>query len=227
PLLPATSELAALGDHAAVASLTLRSTRFCAVLLVLTSLPLLLYGEPILSLWVGADYARNSIVFLEILTIANMIRLSMLPYALVLAGNGLQLYGWVAAVGEAVVNFTLSIALGYRFGAIGVALGTLIGGVVSVGLHFFYTMRHTQVAIPVWRVEFVLHGLARSLVCALPLVAFLLFCRGNPASYGFWPPLLVSLLTMILVWFVGLARSDREIFGEALRNWRLNRLVRA
>ena len=227
PLLPATSELAALGDHAAVASLTLRSTRFCAVLLVLTSLPLLLYGEPILSLWVGADYARNSILFLEILTIANMIRLSMLPYALVLAGNGLQRYGWIAAIGEAVVNFTLSIALGYRFGAVGVALGTLIGGVVSVGLHLFYTMRYTQVAIPVRRVEFVLRGLARPFVCALPLFAFLLVCRGNPASYGFWPPLLVSLLTAILIWFVGLAHSDREIFSEALRNWRLNRLARA
>ena len=44
PLLPAASELAALGDRAAVASLTLRSSRFCVVLLVLTGLPLLLYG---------------------------------------------------------------------------------------------------------------------------------------------------------------------------------------
>ena len=80
PLLPAASELAALGDRAAVASLTLRSSRFCAVLLVLTGLPLLLYGYPIFSLWVGADYARNSILFLEILTIANMLRLCVLPY---------------------------------------------------------------------------------------------------------------------------------------------------
>ena len=227
PLLPATSELAALGDRAAVASLTLRSTRFSAVLLVLTGLPLLLYGDPILSLWVGADYARNSILFLEILTIANMIRLSMLPYALVVAGNGLQRYGWIAAIGEAVVNFALSIALGYRFGAVGVALGTLAGGIVSVGLHLSYTMRYTQVAIPVRRVEFVLHGLARPFACALPLFAFLLVCRGNPASYGFWPPLLVSLLTAILVWFVGLTHSDREIFNEALHNWRLRRLARA
>lgn len=226
PLLPAASGLAVLGDHAAIASLTLRSTRLCAVLLVLTSLPLLLYGYPILSIWVGADYARRSIVFLEILTIANMIRLSMLPYALVLTGNGLQRYGWIAAIGEATVNFAMSIALGYRFGAVGVALGTLIGGVVSVGLHLFYTMRFTGVAIPVRRVEFVLHGLARPLAPALPLLAFLLFCRGNPACYGFWPPLLVFLLTAILIWLVGLAHSDREIFREAILNWRLNRLAR-
>ena len=227
PLLPAASELAALGDHAAVASLTLRSTRFCAVLLVLTGLPLLLYGYPILSLWVGADYARNSLLFLQILTVANIIRLSMLPYAVVVAGNGLQRYGWIAAIGEAVVNFALSIALCYRIGAVGVALGTLIGAVVSVGLHFFYTMRYTQAAIPVRRVEFVLHGLARPLTCAAPLFAFFFFSWGNPAVYGFLPPALVVLLTAILLWTVGLTGSDRTIFGEALHNWRLNRLARA
>ena len=115
----------------------------------------------------------------------------------------------------------------YRFGAVGVALGTLAGGIVSVGLHLSYTMRYTQVAIPVGRVEFVVRGLARPFVCAIPLFALLFVCRGNPASYGFWPPLLVSLLTAILIWFVGLAHSDREIFGEAIRNWRLSRLVRA
>ncbi|MHB1938701.1 MAG: MATE family efflux transporter [Acidobacteriaceae bacterium] len=227
PLLPATSDLAARGDHAAIASLTLRSTRFCAVLLVLTALPLLLYGYPILSLWVGADYARHSILLLEILTIANMVRLSMLPYAIIVAGNGLQRYGWIAAIGEAVVNFGLSIALAYRFGAIGVAVGTLAGGVVSVGLHFFYTMRFTQAAIPVRRFQFVRLGLARPLACALPLFAFLFFCRGNPAAYGFLPPALIVVLTALLIWLVGLAHSDRQIFREAFHSWRLNRLARA
>ncbi len=227
PLLPATSDLAARGDHAAIGSLTLRSTRFCAVLLVMTSLPLLLYGYPILSLWVGADYARHSILFLQILTVANMIRLSMLPYALVVAGNGLQRYGWIAATGEAGVNFALSIALGYRFGAIGVAMGTFIGGMVSVLLHLLYTMRYTQAAIPVRRVEFVRHGLARPLACALPLFAFLFLCRGNPAAYGFLPPALIVVLTAPLIWLVGLAHSDRQIFREVLHSGRLRRLAGA
>lgn len=227
PLLPATSELAALGDHSAVASLALRSTRLCAVLLVLTGLPLLLYGHPILSLWVGADYARNSILFLEILTVANIIRLSLLPYALVVAGNGLQRYGWTAAIGEAVVNFAFSIALGYRIGAVGVALGTLIGAAVSVGLHLFYTMRYTQAAIPVRRIHFVLHGPTRPLACALPLLACLLFCKGNPGVHGFLPPALIVVVTAVLIWLIGLAHSDRQIFGEFIRNRRLNRLARA
>ncbi|MES2219508.1 MAG: hypothetical protein V4587_00900, partial [Acidobacteriota bacterium] len=169
PLLPASSELAALGDHAAVASLTLRSTRFCAVLLVLTSLPLLLYGQPILSLWVGADYARNSILFLEVLTIANMVRLSMLPYAAIIAGNGLQIYGSVAAVVEATVNLTVSILLSARIGAVGAAIGTLVGAFFSVGLHLWYSMPHTSTAIPLTRIQLVLSGFARPLTCALPL----------------------------------------------------------
>jgi len=226
PLLPATSELAALGDRAAVASLTLRSTRLCAVLLVLTSLPLLLYGYPILSLWVGADYARSSILFLEILTIANMIRQSMLPYAIIIAGNGLQRYGFIAAIGEAVVNFGASIALAHRFGAVGVAAGTLIGGVVGAGLHLFVTMGYTRGAIPVQRVEFLWRGLARPAACAVPLFAFF-FTRGHVAAYGLLPPALAVLVTAVLLWTVGLTHSDRTIFSEAVRNWRLNRLARA
>lgn len=227
PLLPAVSQLSALEDHAGVASLTLRSTRFCAALLVLTGLPLLLYGYPILSLWVGADYARHSVLFVEILTVANMIRLCMLPYAVSLAGNGLQRYGWTSAIGEAAVNFGLSIALSYRFGAIGAAVGTLVGGAFGVGLHFFYTMRHTQTAIPVLRAEFFIRGLSRPLACAVPLSAFLLFCKGNPAVHGFLPPALIVLVTGVLLWVVGLMDSDRKMFGSAIRDWRLNRFARA
>jgi O-antigen/teichoic acid export membrane protein len=227
PLLPAVSELAALNDRAGIASLTLRSTRFCAVLLVLTALPLLLYGYPILSLWVGADYARNSILLLEILTIANMIRIFMLPYAIAVAGNNLLRYASVSAIAEAVVNFGLSIALAYRFGAIGVALGTLVGAVVGAVLHIVVTMHYTQTAITVRRLQLVQRGLTRPMVSAVPLFAFLLFNRGNPAVHGFLPPAFVALLTATLIWIVGLTESDRKIFTEAIRNRRFNRLVRA
>jgi O-antigen/teichoic acid export membrane protein len=226
PLLPATSDLAARGDHAAIASLTLRSTRFCAVLLVLTSLPLLLFGYPILSLWVGPDYARHSILFLEILTVANMIRLSMLPYSIVLLGTGLQRYGFLGAMIEAIVNFALSIALASRFGAVGVAIGTLVGGMVGAAVHIAYAIRCTRNVIPMPRAEFVLRGLARPLACSLPLFALFFWCHGNPEAYGPLLPVLVILLTAIMMWTVGLTDSDRQIFSEALRNWRVKRLVR-
>ncbi|MHB8392478.1 MAG: lipopolysaccharide biosynthesis protein, partial [Acidobacteriaceae bacterium] len=219
PLLPAASELAAVGDRAGTASLTLRSTRFCAILLVLTGLPLLIFGYPILSLWVGADYARHSIVLLEILTIANIIRTFMLPYAIVVAGNNLLRYGLVSVVTEAILNFGLSIALAYRFGAIGVALGTLVGAVVGAGLHIAYTMHYTQRAIPVRRVDIVWRGLARPLASACPLFGFLFFCNGNPAVHGFLPPALVVILTAVLILTVGLTGSDRKIFGSAVRHW--------
>lgn len=227
PLLPAVSALAAVDDRSGIASLTLRTTRFCAVLLVLTGLPLLLYGYPILSIWVGADYARHSLLLMEILTIANMVRLSMLPYSVAVVGDGLQRYGFIAAIGEAVVNFGVSIALASRFGAVGVAVGTVVGGVVSVGLHFFCTMRYTSRAIPVRRVELILRGLARPLACAIPLFAFFFFCRGNPAIHGFFPPAVVTVLTAILIWNFGLTGSDRTIFSSAIRDWRLTRVARA
>jgi len=227
PLLPAASQLAAVGDRAGVASLTLRSTRFCAVLLVLTGLPLLLYGEPILSLWVGADYARNSILFLEILTIANMVRQCMLPYAVILVGDGLQRYGFAGALTEAAVNLTVSIALAYRFGAVGVAVGTLVGGIVGVAVHTLYAIRRTRNEIPIGRREFILHGLAKPLACSIPLLALFFVCRGTPEAYGYLPPALIILVTATLLWTVGLTPSDRTIFSEALHYWRLRLAMRA
>ncbi len=227
PLLPAVSALAAADDRTKIASLTVRTTRYCALLLVLTGLPLLLYGYPILSIWVGADYARHSVVLLQILTIANMIRLCMLPYAITVMGNGLQRYGFLGAITEAVVNLSVSIALASRFGAIGVALGTFLGGVIGVALLIFYCMRCTRAAIPVLRAEFMFRGLAAPLVCSIPLFAFLLFCKGHPAAHGVLPPALVATLTVILIWIVGLTGSDRKQFSSAIHNWRLNRTVRA
>jgi O-antigen/teichoic acid export membrane protein len=227
PLLPATSELAALGDRAAVASLTLRSTRFCAVLLVLTSLPLLLYGGPILSLWVGADYARNSILFLEILTIANMIRQCMLPYAIIVAGNGLQRDVLFAPLMEGAVNLAVSIGLAYRFGAVGVAIGTLIGAIVGASLLTAQSMHKTRRAIPVSRADFLFLGLARPLVCSVPLFVFFFFFHGNLALHGHLPSIMVTLLTCALLWTIGLTHSDRDIFISAIRSWQLNRLARA
>jgi O-antigen/teichoic acid export membrane protein len=226
PLLPATSELAALGDRAAVASLTLRSTRFCAVLLVLTSLPLLLYGEPILSLWVGADYAHRSILFLEILTIANIIRQCMLPYAIIVAGNGLQRDVLFAPLMEGVVNLALSVVLAYQFGAVGVAIGTLVGAIVGASLLTVQSMHKTRSAIPVSRVDFVFRGVARPFACSVPLFGYFFYLHGKVWLHGYAASAPITLLTFALLWTVGLTRSDRDFFVSAIRGWRLQRLAR-
>ncbi len=227
PLLPAASALAAVNDHGAMASLTLRATRYCGLLLLLTGLPLLLYPYPILSLWVGADYARHSAVLLQILVVANMIRLYTMPYAVIVAGNGLQRYGSVAAIVEATVNLSVSILLASRFGAIGVAFGTLVGAVFSVGLHLWYSMRHTSGAIPVSRRDFLVRGLTRAMICAIPLATFLIYCKGNPARHGPLPPALTVLLAAIMIWNVGLIDSDRKQFSSVLHNWWAARALRA
>ena len=175
----------------------------------------------------GADYARNSILFLEILTVANMLRLCVLPYFIVVLGNGRQRDGFVAAIGEAVVNLIASVALAAKFGAIGVAAGTFIGAIFGFGLTVLFTMKYTFAVIPVRRVDFLWRGLARPSACAIPLFAFLLLSQGNVGAHGFLPPVLILFLTPALLWTVGLTGSDREIFGEALHNWRLRRSLQA
>ena len=43
----------------------------------------------------------------------------------------------IAGVAEAIVNLSVSIYLVQRIGAVGVAIGTLVGAFVSLGLHLF------------------------------------------------------------------------------------------
>ena len=77
------------------------------------------------------------------------------------------------------------------------------------------------------RVEFLERGLARPLVCAIPVAVYLLFCEGNAAAHGLIPPALVILLTTIIIWNIGLTSLDRQQFGSAIRDRLLSRAVRA
>ena len=47
-------------------------TRYCTLLLCLLGLPLLFGAYPLLSLWVGHQYAIRSALYLEILVIGNL-----------------------------------------------------------------------------------------------------------------------------------------------------------
>jgi O-antigen/teichoic acid export membrane protein len=185
------------------------------LILMAVALPLVLGGHWIVRLWAGADYAQHATLILQVLVIANVIRLCALPYSTLLLGTGQQNKVIASPLAEGITNLVASVIGAYLFGAIGVALGTLIGAFVSVGLHLFYNMPRTAL-IAIDRMRLVKEGLLRPSLCAIPFVALLALKPIRDLSeYVLWFTL-ATVVAALLFWKFGLLRSERQRLAHAL-----------
>jgi O-antigen/teichoic acid export membrane protein len=178
----------------------------------------------LLSLWVGKKYAVQSALYLQVLVIGNVVRQLVFPYILVVVATGKQHLATIAAIAEACVNIVLSIWLVQRIGAVGVALGTLAGAFVSVGVHLLVSVRLTQAAIHMDRSRLLLKGLLRPLLIIVPSLFLYPFWRklemlpAQPAILATW-----VAVTALLAWRVVLTGEDRQEAEGYLRRllyWR-------
>jgi O-antigen/teichoic acid export membrane protein len=227
PLVPAISSMQASSTPSRIGDLCIKITRYCVLLLCVLGLPLLFGAYPLLSLWVGKGYAARSALYLEVLVLGNVVRQLVSPYILIVVATGKQHLATIAAVAEASVNIVLSIWLVQRVGAVGVAIGTLVGAFVSVGIHLAVSMRLTQATISLQRPRYLRQGLLRPLLMVAP--AFLL--------YPFWrrlemlpaqPGILVIwvAVTALVAWRVVLTAEDRQELGSFVHRllyWRTER----
>lgn len=222
PLMPASSALSTRESPAAMGNFLARITRYSTVILLLTALPLVICGFPILRLWVGSTYATHTLTYLRILVIANVIRNLCAPYATMISATGQQGAATATAICEAVVNLGSSIYLASRFGAIGVALGTLIGSFVSVGLHFAITMQFTRRTIAISRGQLLYRGILHPASIVIP--------SGLLASLwlqGYAPKIQPGIIfawaasTLAIAWFVALGKGERNDVVQLVERCRL------
>jgi O-antigen/teichoic acid export membrane protein len=211
PMMPASSALSTQRSASEMGDILGRTTRYSTVLLLLTGLPLIVCGLPILRLWVGPVYALHSLDYLRILVLANIIRSLCAPYATMIAATGRQGAATATAIAEAVVNLGCSVYLASRFGAIGVAFGTLLGSFVSVTLHFAVSMHYTRSTLAISRTRLFLTGLSRPAIAAIPSLLLLPFwwsCSwrnsGVPLA-AVW-----GISTILFAWFGSLNREERN-----------------
>jgi O-antigen/teichoic acid export membrane protein len=228
PLIPAISSMQAGTTPARIGDLCIKTTRYCALLLCLLGLPLMFGAYPLLSLWVGKQYAAHSALYLEVLVLGNVVRLLAFPYILVVVATGRQHLATIGAIAEACVNIVLSIWLVQRIGAVGVAVGTLVGAFVSLGVHLLVSIPLTQAAILIQRSRFLLQGLLRPLLIITPSWFLYPFWRklnmlpADPALLAIWVG-----VTAAIAWWVVLTPEDRREFRAfALRliYWRVERV---
>src|SRR5581483_5205311 len=138
--------LHARGEFEKLGAVVVTATRYGMFLLLISGLPLIFGANFILTKWVGSAYSAKTVPLLQILVLANIIRMSAAPYAMALIASGQQKLVIVCPLLEGFSNLFASIIAGYLFGALGIAIGTLFGSVVGVGGNFLYNMRQTTEA---------------------------------------------------------------------------------
>lgn len=218
PLLPAASALSVQRSCTQMGSILLRSTRYATIIILLTGLPLVVAGYVILRAWVGPIYATHSIQLLRILVVANIVRNLCAPYATMVVATSNQRLATASAVTEGTVNLVASIWLARHIGALGVAIGTLLGAAAGVAMHFGVSMRYTQANLALPRTELFVRGIMRPAVIAIPsALLFHRWCQAGVPSID--APLYVgwTVSTLLLAWFIGMSKEDRALLSHLAR----------
>jgi O-antigen/teichoic acid export membrane protein len=213
-LLPASAVLGARGDGERLGAILVVSTRYGMLILLTMSLPLVVAGYWVLRIWAGADYAEHSTLVLQVLVIANVVRLCALPYSTLLLGTGQHNKVIASPLAEGITNLIASVGGAYLFGALGVAVGTLIGAFVSVGLHVFYNMPRTALIV-IDRIRLIKEGLLRPLICAAPFMLLLMGGRRDLSGYVL-ALTMATVAAILLFWKFGLLASERARVAHAL-----------
>jgi O-antigen/teichoic acid export membrane protein len=217
-LLPASAVLSARQDSDRLGAILVESTRYGMLFLLFIAIPFLLVGKTIFELWMGRDFAVHSTLIMQLLVVANIVRLSLLPYTTLVLGVGLQRQTLLSPIAESITNLIASIAGAILWGAPGVAIGTLLGSVVGVTIHLLYHMPRTK-AITINRLQLVREGLGRPLACALPCFALIGLRELSPNMSVASLSLVggISILGAVyLLWNVGLKTPERQLLERVL-----------
>ena len=197
-LLAPISALHASGETSRIQNLTLEASRVNTLVNILVALAMFLFGPALLRVWVGPVYASQALPILEILIVANAIRMTCMPYAWMLIATGQQKYGIAQGVVEGLANFGSSVVGGVWFGPIGIAWGAVIGAVCAVTWNCTLTMKWAR--DPSFdRSQFFVNAIFRPFACSLPLILGVAVTYHHAASNTTTNLLIACLLAMFVL----------------------------
>jgi O-antigen/teichoic acid export membrane protein len=168
PVMPAASELDALGDETRMRELYYRTHKYLA----LFGVPIVCYVVAIsnrfVELWLGHGLSVIALP-LSVLLVVNFINLATGPGFMILAGTGYMRPGVQSAILGIVLNMVLSLGLIYKFGFAGAVLGTSASLILSSG--YFIAVFHRRTGYSVSRV--LKESYLKPMLCSVPVLALL------------------------------------------------------
>jgi O-antigen/teichoic acid export membrane protein len=196
--------LQARQDYSRIRELLLVTTRLNSYASLGAIAVTCLFGRAIIRIWVGPEYLALTLPILEILLVAQAIRLVGSAYGMVMISMGLQRYGIVSAIAEGSSNLLLSVLGMIVIGSVGVAWATLIAALIGFAII-------TWVVLPRIRELSITSGMFIQQGIVIPFLPFLPFClwmvwhhwfgssHNSGSAFDFLPESLLLLLTIALV----------------------------
>ena len=198
-LIPESAKIHAQGDEGRLTGMLVRTTRYNLLLMAALTLAYFPFRPWLLQLYVGSAYGHDVRPILDVLLVAGVVRLSMTPYNMLAIGTGDHKRIVVSPVLEGISNLILSILLGRWLGAIGIAIGTLLGGIIGAAFHVFYNLPRSP-SLPIsWR-DFLRQAFKANAWVFVPIfVAWGIEATGRFGLSGriVWP--LAALVSVVLI----------------------------
>ncbi len=214
-LYPAFSERSTEGQEAQLQRLYEGSVRYLLIIMLPGILFLLVFGTDLLSLWMGAQFAKQTTVVLQILAFGVLLNcMANIPY------NALQALGRPDITGklhllELPFYLALCIVLIPRWGIAGAALANSIRISIDALVLFWALQKYCCCSLgPLWA-KAVPQIIGLNVLLALILLG-ILFMFGNS-----WERLaggvLASGIYFLATWLLLVDKRDKPRIGEALR----------
>jgi O-antigen/teichoic acid export membrane protein len=207
--VPTVAMMAAQGRKEEIGDLLILMTRYATIVSISISIPLILLSQFITSIWVGSSYSTQMTVLLQMLVLANFIRQFGGPYSMIIILSPLI---------EGIINLFISTILVSRIGAIGVAIGTMIGAIISVSLHFFYNLPRTK-GLYIRSSNKLVHAILAPVLTTIPCWVSLYFSSQiqlSPIS-SILSILIAIVLMSILLWEFGILPAERKQIWQLIQ----------
>ena len=209
PLLQVGARYTAQGRNLELGDLLERATRVSAVVLLICIVPLLVFSNQFLSVWLGAVYSKSAVLILRLLLIGHAIRLAATPYALLLLATGNHQKVRFVPIVEGIVNLGVAIVLGLHYGASGVACGVVAGAVTAQCINFFYNLPKTHGDV-VNRGRFLRSAIIVPIMCFTPVGMTLLIPNEIASGRNIALIKVMAILgALALLWRWALRKSER------------------
>jgi O-antigen/teichoic acid export membrane protein len=202
-------------EYARIGRLMIVATRLNSYFSMTVIVVVFLFGKAFILAWVGAPYLAVTLPVLEILLVAQAIRLVGNAFGTVLVGMGLQRYGLAQGMIEGVLNLILSVLGMALVGPTGVAWATLIAACIALTFMIFLVL-HRVLEVDITSRIFVRQGIVIPLLPFLPICIWIV-CRGWVEDHAAivassrWYLLILLLATTTLLASQGIRRTFKDV----------------
>jgi O-antigen/teichoic acid export membrane protein len=140
--MPIFSGMAALSKDEEIRKTYLIGSKYCIAIVAIASVGAISFGASFISMWIGSDYgteAANIIFLLVIFTVLPLLNPFGSRYLTAIGRHGIfAKWGIVSAI----INLLASCLLVNYMGIVGVAVGSLIPGIIFVPIYLKEVCRH-------------------------------------------------------------------------------------